>query len=442
MVKESIVTTIDGKSVDKFVAEVRAATKSGKKQNLKVRNEVLRLFSDFLGQKGSFKEPSGRTKNLFSLPSAAPDIQGSDKAFENFFGVSIAPTNIQGANTPYAFLELKQKVSSSTDTTITSKTLPKELLKSFESTMGISPGKNDKGIISYKGTSISSIPSDTIKTFISKDPKLSSTITAAAKEKFENYLLINYLDKRHNNKPSATLVPDAANLLKLNSLQSPYIKIEARQTRNVAKTTLGISFQINLSKAGERLLEKHAIDVTAKFHKSLGKRVSASFISYAKKRISSGNVKDTAGYMRDVITLANEFADSSHTPIDIVTEIPKASSGALSIKATYNVAKVKQPSKQKFISAIQLTALTQQRLGATMRKVGAASPPNFTERSGRFRSSVYVSPDYRRNLIYYSYNPLYESNKQYGYNPDEQIKGAVRYVAQQAFARQFNLIKA
>jgi hypothetical protein len=98
--------------------------------------------------------------------------------------------------------------------------------------------------------------------------------------------------------------------------------------------------------------------------------------------------------------------------------------------------------KQQFVSGIQWTVLTQRRLGDTMLKLGNPEPPNLKQRSGRFIQSVRVLPNYRTSTLQFLYNPLYESLEKYGYKPDLQVKTAIREVAQQLYARRFNIVKA
>lgn len=97
--------------------------------------------------------------------------------------------------------------------------------------------------------------------------------------------------------------------------------------------------------------------------------------------------------------------------------------------------------KQQFVSGVQWTVLTQRRLGDTMVKLGNPEPPNLKQRSGRFIRSVRVIPNYRTSTLQFLYNPLYESLQKYGYKPDLQVKTAIRDVAQQLYARRFNIVK-
>lgn len=105
------------------------------------------------------------------------------------------------------------------------------------------------------------------------------------------------------------------------------------------------------------------------------------------------------------------------------------------------VQKKSKEGTQRFISNIQWTLLTQKRLGETMKTFGPPNAPNLKERSGRFRASIQVEADYRRNLLVYTYNPLYQSLERYGYKPNIQVETAIREVAQSLFTRQFNIRK-
>jgi hypothetical protein len=117
---------------------------------------------------------------------------------------------------------------------------------------------------------------------------------------------------------------------------------------------------------------------------------------------------------------------------------------AIISRGTVKISKPKQPKAQPvktqgFLSSIQWTALVQNLLKKTMRKSGAARQPNLVERSGRFRESIRVVPNYRANLLKFYYLPLYSHLQDYGYNPEQQIVSSIREVAQKAYARQFNI---
>ena len=117
---------------------------------------------------------------------------------------------------------------------------------------------------------------------------------------------------------------------------------------------------------------------------------------------------------------------------------------AIISRGTIKISKPKQPKAapvktQGFLSSIQWTALVQNQLKQTMRKSGAARQPNLVERSGRFRDSIKIVPNYRANLLKFYYLPLYSHLQDYGYQPEQQIVRSIREVAQKAYARQFNI---
>ena len=429
--------TINGKPIAKHVADVTKAISAGKKKNLKVRNDVLRLFSDFIATRGPFKDASG--SSAFTKPSAAPDMQGSLKSFEDYFGTAVAPTTLSGGAQAYA--EVKQRISKDTSTTITSIQLGGSDLSKFESTFGLAGyQKTDTGKFSYIGTTISSLKSATLVKYIQSRPELEREIVTRAQEKFQNAVYINYLDKRHNNKPTISVLKDAKSVLRLNSITSPYLEITARVISLAASPT--INLQIKLSAAGEKELADKSVDVSSKFHESLGKYVATRFVKYAMDN-RLGKIKDFDQYIKECITLANEFADSSHTPIEYQSRLAASKAGVLaqniSMKGARTAKQVSKSTPQKFISSAQWTALVQNQLKQTMRKGGVARQPDLIERSGRFRGSIRVVANYRANLLKFYYMPLYSHLQAYGYNPDQQVIRSIREVAQKVYARQFNV---
>lgn len=368
-------------------------------------------------------------------------MQGSLKSFEDFFGTSVAPSILSKGAEAYA--EIKQRISKETSTTITSIQLGGQELSQFESSFGITPyQKADTGKYSYEGTTISSLKTDKLVEYIKSVPSLEKEIVARVREKFQNAVYINYLDKRHNNKPTVSVLKDARSILQLDSISSPYLEITARVISLANNPT--IKLQIMLSPAGEKELAARSVDVSAKFHQSLGKYVANRFVKYAMDN-RLGTIKDFDKYIQECITLANEFADSSHTPIEYESNLAKNSSSSLtqnvSMKGTGNKQQVRKPTPQKFISSAQWTYLVQKRLGDSMLSFGDPEPPDIKERSGRFRRSVDVTANYRTKTIQYTYNPLYRSLEHYGYHPELQVERSIRQVAQDLYAREFSIVR-
>ncbi len=104
-----------------------------------------------------------------------------------------------------------------------------------------------------------------------------------------------------------------------------------------------------------------------------------------------------------------------------------------------------QDEQNKFVSGVQLTALVQRRLAQIMPKGPIKGPPLspnvLTERTGRFRGSVTVFPNYRQNLIRFTYDPIYQSFVGTARNPDRFVGGAIRETVQTLFGRQFNIVR-
>jgi hypothetical protein len=437
--KTTSTITINGKPIAKHVADVTKAINAGKRQNLKVRNDVLRLFSDFIATRGPFKDASG--SSAFTKSTAAPDMQGSLKSFEDYFGIAVEPSNLAGG--AQAYTEIKQRISKDTSTTITSIQLGGADLSQFESAFGLTQyQKADSGKFSYTGTTISSLKSDSLVKYIQSRPDLEREIVTRAQEKFQNALYINYLDKRHNNKPTVSVLKNAKSVLQLNSITSPYLEITARVISLANSPT--INLQIKLSAAGEKELATNSVDISRKFHESLGKYVANRFVKYAMVN-RLGKIKDFDDYIKECITLANEFADGSNTPIEYESNLSTNSSASLkqnvSMKGAGKTRQISKPTPQKFISSAQWTYLVQKRLGDSMLSFGEPEPPDIKERSGRFRQSVDVTANYRTKTIQYTYNPLYRSLQHYGYRPELQVERSIRQVAQDLYAREFSILR-
>jgi len=107
----------------------------------------------------------------------------------------------------------------------------------------------------------------------------------------------------------------------------------------------------------------------------------------------------------------------------------------------FSIKNGKKPDKntQRFISGVQFTALVREHMRKNMSKYGKPNPPTLKERTGTFRKSIIISPNYKTSTISYYYNPLYSSLDRYGYKPDEQVEGSIRQVAQMLFSQKFQL---
>ena len=147
-------------------------------------------------------------------------------------------------------------------------------------------------------------------------------------------------------------------------------------------------------------------------------------------------ILDPTGQEKQNIGVGSKETHNSGSPVGRLSNVlvtQKKSSGS------------NQSPTQKFISGVQLTALIQRRLAQIMpkgpRRGSPLSPNILTERTGRFRTSVTVFPNYRQNLIRYTYDPIYKTFINTPRNPDEFVGKAIRESVQQLFGRQFNLVR-
>jgi hypothetical protein len=432
--------TIDGKTVEKYVAEQRASINASKKGDAKARTVVLKYFSDFISQQGLLK--AATASGNFEKATARPDIQGSLEAFRQTFGVDVTPTQVPG-RTAEAFAELKQRTSADRAVTLTSIQLGGSNLQAFTSKFGLTESTNESGEATFIGQRVDTIPKAQLIELITSDKQLEAAIVLTIKQKFENFIVIDYLDKAHNNKPTVKILANANELLNLTSITSDSIDITARVVKSSNKSKAYIKLEFKLSDKAYALFVKKATDATIAFHNSLSKNVSTNFIKYAIKQFSSGSAKtDVNIFLKELLSIAIEFEKGSDTPIEYESNIPKQIQGTSSLGINYSGLKTaKKESKQSFISGVQWTVLTQKRLGETMLNLGEPEPPDLKERSGRFRSSVQVFANYRTSTLQYIYNPLYSSLHKYGYRPDLQVETAIREVAQSLYAQKFNIVR-
>lgn len=433
---------IDKVPLNKYVIQQKQALSKARKGNAVARTVVLRYFSDFISQQGLLR--TATKSGNFSKDSTRPDIQGSLSAFKKTFGVDFAPTEITG-RTAEAFAELKQRTSTQRAVTLTSIQLGSETLQRFTETFNVQRGINDKGEATFIGQRVDIIPKAELLAFINRDSRLRLEIISSIVQKFENFVVIDYLDKDRGGRPLVKVLANANKILNLTTLDSSTIDIVGRVVKSANKQQAFIKLEFKLSQTGYDIFQKKAIDATAKFHASLSKNTSDKFIKYAIRQFQSSKSKlDTITFLQETIAIAKEFEVGSDTPITYETNFLEQKQGNNSLNVTFPSAKnkvEKSTSAQTFISGVQWTVLTQKRLGETMLRLGDPEPPELKERSGGFRGSVRVIPNYRIKLLQYTYNPLYKSLERYGYKPDLQVETAIREVAQSLYAQRFNIVR-
>ena len=178
--------------------------------------------------------------------------------------------------------------------------------------------------------------------------------------------------------------------------------------------------------------------------------------AYVRAAINKANkkvlprLKNESERFTDAISKANivftkKAIDAlNNTNSKITFEVDKGSAriGAGTITRKIAQSRKSQSPQQAFISGVALSALVRTRLLQTMATVGEANPPMLKNRTGNYIESIQVFPNYRKNMIMYTLNPIYRSLEKYGYIPDGQAIIAIRQVTQALYARQFNILRA
>lgn len=192
-------------------------------------------------------------------------------------------------------------------------------------------------------------------------------------------------------------------------------------------------FEMNYSKGGLKLYFNNAFEKRLLLALQNVKPIQVSSLEQLRKDFES-------------LSFGKKVKVKTRGSKELTVSIPTGGSipvttAILNIDRAENSLATTTESKQTFISGVQWTALTQKRLGETMLRLGEPEPPELKERSGRFRSSVQVTPNYRTMTLQYLYNPLYASLKRYGYRPDLQIETSIREVAQSLYSQKFNIVR-
>ena len=69
------------------------------------------------------------------------------------------------------------------------------------------------------------------------------------------------------------------------------------------------------------------------------------------------------------------------------------------------------------------------------------SPDVLTERTGQFRRSVRVIPNYRKNMVSFFYNPLYNVHVGTDRDPNVFVGDTIREIMLALFKRQFMIVR-
>ena len=430
--------------VKTFINKRREAIRKGKRGNKKARSVALRIMSDFISTRGPFKAPKGEGR-------AAADIKGSPTSFLKVLGVALEETSIAGGTG--ARLELKQKTAKGFGTTVTGKQLTREedLESSFQQFTGVKERaeviRKGKKVETFTGARISQISSSKLHEWLVTEPKLRKALIEQCEQKFENFALIDYLDAEHGGKPVVKVLANAAKIMNVGGNFEKFAKLSARQRRDSKSGKVNIQIDVKLSAASIKIFNDKAVDVTVKFHAFLGKNFSGRFITYALKEFNAAGKLSPTDYLESVISLAEEFAKGSNTPLVYKTIIKSRNPGTITQNVNIDIGQSgneKRPGR--FISKVQMTALVQRAVVQKMPKGPRRGPPLsddvLTYRSGRFARSVQIALlNYKTSVIRFFYDPVYQVHEPTR-SPSDLIESSIREVTQQLYGRQFNILRA
>ena len=276
-----------------------------------------------------------------------------------------------------------------------------------------------------------------------------------ARIKFANLLVVDTADIEKQNKPIFKFITNplqniSSNVFKDQNIFARYFQISIKIK---SSSSAADKYRIEIKPTAELFadMEKGVRDLTKRVSdahlKANGIKFSQGLLNYL---INQEIPKSVSGrdavndYLSLIVAFAKEFEKGGLTPFTVrtIVESPRFSKQDFGITA---VRKSKKDSVQKFISGAQLSALVQKRLGSIMPKGPRRGPPLspniLTERTGRFRTSVAVLPNYRANVIRFFYDPIYKSLIESQRNPDILVTNTIREVVQGLYARKFSILR-
>jgi hypothetical protein len=435
-------------TITSYVDKMSKGLKLGLKGNAAARTVALRIMSDFISSRSGLK--AATDSGNFSKASARPDQQGSFNAFLKAYGVELQRTSITGGAQVYA--ELKQKTAQDRQVTITSLALTRNsdeesaFLKSFE----LQRGFKEEDVETLVGKKINQLTSSELHDWVDNVDSLKESLIRQVEEKFENFILIDYLDKRHNSKASIKVLPGASKKLNLRINFRQSVDLSARQTRR-SEGKVAVTLEAKLSNtAYDRFLDQ-AIDATNKFHESLGANFNTRFLKYAVSQFSAKSKVSAEDFLTAIISISKEFQEGSQTPIIYETVIKKLEQGISNqtIELINDIPTKKGTRKetpQKFISNAQITALVQKEVEKRMPKGPLRGPPLsptvLTYRTGTFVNSIELIQDFRENLIKYYYAPNYKIHERKGARaPRFLLQASIRATVQKLYSEKFRIIR-
>ena len=183
------------RTVQAHAKKVNKGAKKGLRGSQAARSVALNFVQDFMATQGGLR-PATKA-GVFGKASARPDVQGSLAQFKKLLGVDVAPTEIKGG--AGAFLELKQRTSTRSKTTVTQRQITRDskeemqLMKGFGITGRDTVVRKGKEVDTFLGARIYQLSKDQPKMHkvVAGVPELKESLVQQMVEKFENYTLID-----------------------------------------------------------------------------------------------------------------------------------------------------------------------------------------------------------------------------------------------------------
>ena len=410
------------------------------------RSQITRYISDYISEEiGLGRKMSSATKAKYITPQTAPDGQIDTDEFFNLTGIRVSQSSVLKDEAQQATFEAKVGRGEDADVSFTAIDVGgKTNVPGFKEVKGQLAEVGKKNLLGIEAYN-----------FLEKASNLSdefNRLKGALTEKMENLLLVKIVDADKGKRTELVFVKNPLKGLDLREPETftKYIslrirprtkKVEGQSDRVVtafrieARATKALIKTFESKKITDTVIKAHSNAYSTGLQKYIFKRLD-QFVREAKNRPNNERIRALAAY---TVAIAREFEAGGQTPLATRTGITVPS--LLIRPGEARIVPRKKRERQRFISGVQLTQLVQNRLGKTMRKFGNPQTPDLTERSGRFRTSVEVIANYRKNVIAYRYNPIYDNLDKYGYKPSEQVGKATREVAQALFARAFNIVK-
>lgn len=464
--KSALKQSLSITGLDPKLKDVGSFATQFKKLTVQQRNQMILYLSDYVSEEIGLGKKV-KNPNIFTTPQAAPDGEIQVDEFEKQTGIRLSQTQVlkSTAANNLGFFETKVTggLSLSGGENIALGAISVSKAKAPEQFAAIGQRGKQLGQKGFSGVDAYN--------FLTKSPAFAdkwNKVLAQINEKFENLLVVNVIDAEKGGKrvqldfvqnPIKNFNPfNSSSFLEHFSLtfkeSTTSEKVRDPKTGKILKTGKRIltRYKIETSPKAKLRNSFKKKDITNKFIKAHSNAFSKGIEIYLIKRIqryqkeasSKPNEQVISNLMGFAIALAREFKEGGQTPLTLQSKIQMPNMNITPGRLTV-IGGGKTTKTQKFISGAQISALVRRRLGDKMPSGPRRGPPLsaniLTERSGRFRSSIQVIPDYRRSIMAFFYDPIYKVFVGTERDPDEFVGETVREVVQGLYSRAFKILR-